>query len=162
VFLLADLIQDADHLEANPVQQNGIADSGASGKHVVIHLHPEDAHAAALRVVVVVDPASQGERDSAYMAVDGGHARDLAVGARVVAHGADIVAGDDGRDVERECRLRLDGEVIVIGEIEPLHGVETALDRRGAASEEEDDVLAETFQLLAVAVAEAFADAGEQ
>ena len=69
---------------------------------------------------------------------------------------------DQRRNVHGELRLILDGEVVVIGKVEPLHGDEAALDGRGATAEEEDDVLAEGFELASVAVAEAFAHTGEQ
>ena len=108
------------------------------------------------------DPASDCQRDRPHLAVDRRYARDLAVGAGVIADRADVVARNQRRNIDRELRFTLDGKVIVIGEIEPPHRVETAFDRRRAPAEKEDDVLAESLQLLAIAIAEALAHSRQQ
>src|SRR6202023_3893848 len=120
------------------------------------------AHAPALVVVIVIEPTPNCRRDRPHLTVDRRHARDLAVGAGVIADRADIIARDQRRNIDGELRFALDGKVIVIGEVEPPHRVETAIDRRSAPSEKENDVLAEGFQLFAIAVAKAFSDAGQQ
>ena len=85
-----------DHLEAHAVEEDGIADGGASGKHIACHLASENADAAALVIVFVIDPSPYLERDRAHLVVNGRHAGDLSVGAGVVADGADIVARNQG------------------------------------------------------------------
>src|SRR5260370_41425279 len=133
--------------------RNLFSDCGTSGKQVARHFAAEDADATALVVILVIDPASDLQGDGAYLAEDRRNPRDLAVGAGVVADGADIVARDQRRNVHGELRLILDGEVVVIGKVDPLHGGEAALDRRGATAEKEDDVLAEGFELAPLSLA---------
>ncbi len=162
LFFMSDHGEHADDLEADAIEQDCVAHGGAAGEHVAGHLTSENANATALGVIVVVEPASDFERDGTHLTVNCGHAGDLTVGAGVIANGANVVAGDDGRDVQRELGFVFDGDVIVVGEIEPLHRIEAAFDGGDAASEKEDDVFAEGFELLAIAVAEAFANTGEQ
>src|SRR5581483_5177965 len=162
VLLVTDHGEHADHFEVHAVEQNGIAHGRPAGKHVARHLTAKHADAAALLVIFIVNPTAHLQGNGTNVAVNGNDAGDLAVGTGVVADRANVVASDQGRDIDGEARFILDGKVIVVSQVEPLHGVEASFDRRCAPAKKEDDVFAEGFELFAVAGAEAFADAHQQ
>ena len=98
--------EHADHLETNSVQQYGVAHCGTPGEQVARHFPAENAYAAALVVVLVIEPAPNLQGDGSHLAVNRGNTRDLAVGAGVIADGADIVARDDWRNVYARAWIR--------------------------------------------------------
>src|SRR5258708_5335098 len=58
LFLVPNHGQYADHLEAHSVEQDGVADSGTPWEQIARHFAAQDAYAAALIVILVIDPAS--------------------------------------------------------------------------------------------------------
>src|ERR1700687_3577142 len=117
VVAVADLLQGANHGEANPIEQNGGADGRAPRKQGAPDLVPDDDHSALLRVVHGIDPAALVDWQIADLIKVRGHAHDLAAGLEKIADRPDVAAGDGGSGSPYAGTFGQNVFVVVVGEI---------------------------------------------
>src|SRR5579864_8384522 len=108
---------DADDVEAHAIEEHGRADGGPAGENIFQQFPSDNRQTPVLRVVLVVEPASCADGDGADLVILGRDAEDLAVGRSVLAHGANILAVDDGGDGLQGVGIAAQRHVVVIGEV---------------------------------------------
>jgi hypothetical protein len=162
IAVAANLGDHADYVEADSVQENRGPDGGASREHVFEQFPSHHGDAAALSVVLVIEPAPRIDGYIANLVVVGGHAEDLAVGRTVIADGADIFAIQHRGYGTYELRLLADRKVIRVGEVVSSPGLRAALDRGNASGKHEHYVLSERGELFFLTAAEAFSEAYQE
>ncbi len=125
----------ADDVEIDAVQQDRAAHRGASGKDVLQQLPTHDRDPTMLVVVFVIEPAPGTHRHVANLVIARGDPEHLAVGAPEFADRANVFAVQDRRNGAEELGLIADGNIVVVGEMVLLAGLQAAFDRGNATRE---------------------------
>src|SRR6202158_2186933 len=161
VVAVADLLQGANHGEANPIEQNRGADGRAPRKEGAPDLVAYDDHGALLRVVHGIDPAALVDWQIADLIKVRGHAHDLAAGLEEIADRSNVPAGDGG---SRRPRARTFGQNVLIVAVRkivlPQCG-ETALHHGSPTRPDKHHILAQGIELLAISSAKSFSQTNE-
>src|ERR1700686_384333 len=162
VVAVADLLQGANHGEANPIEQNRGADGRTSWKEGAPDLVAYDDHGALLRVVHGIDPAALVDWQIADLIKVRGHAHDLAAGLEKIADRPDVAAGNGGSSSAHAGAFIQNVFVVAVGEIVLPQCGEAALHHGSPARPDKHHVLAQGIELFAIASAESFSQTNEQ
>src|ERR1700680_2821158 len=162
VAAVAALLQRANHGEANPSEQNRVADGRASWKQGAPDLIADDDHGALLRVVHGIDPAALVDWQIADLIKVRGHTHDLAAGLEEIADRPDVAAGDGGSRSPHAGTFGQNVLIVAVREIVLPQWGEAAWHHGGPARRDEHHVLAEGIELFAIASAKPFSQTNEQ
>src|SRR5581483_3461447 len=157
-----DLLNHANDVEIDSVQQDRASDRGASRKDVFQQFPPHHCDPAMIVIVFVVEPAAGADRHISNLVVGRRDSEDLAVGAPKFTDRANVFTVQNWRHGAQELGLIADRNVVVVVEVVFLSGLEAAFDRGNPTRKGEHDVLAQFSQILLLAAAETFAEPDQQ
>ena len=162
VVAVADSLDHADHFKANSVEQDGRANRLPAGVEVLQHLVAQHGDQPLLRFVVLIEPATIGQRQITDDVVVRWDSADFAVGVVVGADLANIQPRQHRRGRANVRRFLQDVLIILVGEVVVPGRTHIAGDGGSASGKDEHDVFAQRVQLAAIAGAKALAQSHQQ